>query len=215
MFRNRTNETLLSGANRLLYGAMLVVLALNSMGCATIRVTDPPRTATEQFLLSTAAREAVQQLNFDPLRARNVFVDTQYFAASEQAFVMGELRARMFLEGVRLVTEREQAEIVIEVRSGGVGIDREDFLLGIPSIPLTAGDTTQVPLATPEISILKNTDQLGVASVAFVAYWRESGEVVGFSGPFIGSSMRDDWWFFGVGPQTVGDIPPVEVEAEE
>ena len=38
--------------------------AFTLRGCATIRVTDPPRTATELFLLSTAAMEAIGPENF-------------------------------------------------------------------------------------------------------------------------------------------------------
>lgn len=177
------------------------------IGCASTRVTNPERTATEQFLLSKAAADAVGQLSFEALRGRDVYVDTLYFAASEQAFVLGELRARMLMGGIQLVERHEEAEVVLEVRSGGVGIDRNDFLLGIPAVPLTPVDA---PFSTPELAFVKNTYQKGVASVAYIAYWRESGEVVASSGPFIGRTFRDDWWFFGVGPRTRGNIETTE-----
>jgi hypothetical protein len=184
-------------------------------GCADIRVTDPERTATEQFLLSRAAAEAVDQLTFETLRGREVFVDTDYFAASSQEFVLGELRATLLLAGVQLVPEREDAQIVMEVRSGGVGIDRQNLLVGLPSVVVSAGGEDSafgVPFATPEIALIKNIQQAGVASVAYIAYWRNSGEVVATSGPYIGRTLRDDWWFLGLGPRTVGDIPTVENE---
>ncbi len=193
---------------------MLGLLSLQSGGCASIRVTDPPRTATEQFLLAEAAEEAVNQLDFEGLRGRDVFVDSEYFAASEDAFVLGELRARLLLGGVQLVRDRDIAEIVLEVRSSGVGIDRTDYLLGIPSLVLSpevgVADGTGTPVATPELSIIKSQRQRGVASVAFVAYWRDTGEVVASSGPFIGRTLREDWWFFGLGPRTIGDISSIE-----
>src|SRR5688572_22773956 len=100
-------------------GAMLVLPALLSgSGCATIRVTDPPRTATEQFLLSEAATEAIEQLSAASLRDRRVFVDSTYLTGvnvptGEHAFMLGELRAHMLGAGVRLVSAREQAEIVL------------------------------------------------------------------------------------------------------
>ena len=40
--------------------------------------------------------------------------------------------------------------------------------------------------------------------MAFVAYWADSGEIVGASGPYIGRTQRKDFWFFGFGPRTVG-----------
>jgi len=203
--------------------ALLIILMLGfafQAGCqSSIRSTDPPQTATEQFLLSTAASRAVDQISVDNLRGRKVFVDTTYFGAAQQNFVIGELRAKLLLGGVELFPERDKAQIVLEVRSGGVGIDRSDTFVGIPSILLQAdssgeGSGTRIPLATPELALLKNTDQRGIASVAYVAYWRETGEVVASSGPFVGWTYRDDWWYFGLGLRTSGDIAPTSPKAQ-
>jgi hypothetical protein len=191
-------------------------LTLASLGCSTVRITDPPRTATEQFLLSEAAAEAVDGLNFSTLRGRAVWVEDAYFAASEAQFVLGQMRAKMLMEGIRLVPERELADVVVEVRSGGVGIDRYGFLLGaaasiLPSSVVTGdSDDASLPIATPELSILKNMDQRAIAGVSYVAYWRDTGEIVAASGPYIGRAFRDDWWYFGLGPKSRGDIPPVQ-----
>jgi hypothetical protein len=186
-------------------------------GCATIRVTDPPRSADEQFLLSTAAVRAVAQLSTEGLRDRKVWVEAMYFNAPEQAFVVGEVRAKLLLGGVRLVQERKDAQIVLELRSGGVGINRTEFLLGLPSFPIpgvTSGSTAVAaavtPYNTPELALLKNTKQSGFAGIAYVAYWADTGEIVTSSGPFIGRTIRDDWWILGTGPKTVGNIPPTE-----
>ncbi len=198
---------------------LLIVLGICSTGCATVRVTDPYRTATEQFLLSGAASRAVAQLSTESLKDRKVYVDPAYFAASDQPFVLGELRARLLITGVRLVPRREDAEVVMEVRSGGVGIDRYEFLIGLSASTLgsaagaavgTNGSTGSVPVTTPELALLKNSKQNGVASVAFVAYWANSGEVISWSGPFVGRTIRDDWWILGYGPRTTGNIPPAE-----
>lgn len=181
-------------------------------GCATSRVTDPARTATEQFMLSQAAAEAVGQLSFDVLRGRRVFVDTQYFAASEQAFVLGEVRARLLQSGVQVAPNEDEAQVIVEVRSSGVGIDRDDYLLGVPQLQLSTGAVSggaNAPVLTPELAIVKNRYQKGVAGVSYVAYWATTGEIVASSGPFIGRSVRDDWWFFGWGPRSRGDIPPI------
>ncbi len=198
----------------------LLAGGLLGTGCtSSIRVTDPSRTATEQFLLSQAAALAVSQLSVENLRGRRVYVDDQYFAASESAFVLGELRNRLLMSGVQLMPERFTAQIILEVRSGGVGIDRSDYLLGLPALVLSAGEdgdnaSLSTPVSTPELALLKNTNQVGVASVAFVAYWSDTGEVVASSGPFIGRTTRDDWWVFGFGPRTVGNIPTTDPTAE-
>ena len=198
----------------------ITVLGLFGMatGCATIRVTDPPRTATEQFLLTGAAEEAVNQLSADALRDRIVYIDTTYLTsawqtAPELSYMIGEFRSKLLKGGARLVPSREKAQIVIELRSPGIGIDRLEFLLGVPSIavPSIAGGAGAVaPLITPEVALLKSTRQYGFASVAFVAYWVDTGELLTSSGPFVGRTFREDWWILGTGPRTIGDIPPAQ-----
>lgn len=203
--------------------ALAVILAGGASwvgGCANLRVTDPSRTATEQFLLSQAAIEAVRPLSFEALHGRKVYVDDKYFAASEKEFVLGELRAKLLLSGVQLFAKPEQAEIIFELRSGGVGIDRYESLIGIPSIGAAAAAASAaagVPVAsivTPEIAFTKEVRQIAFASVAYVAFWVDTGEVVASSGPSVGRAFRDDWWLFGFGPRTIGTVPPVDHRIE-
>jgi hypothetical protein len=206
-----------------------VLVGLGGGGCATIRVTDPMRTATEQFLMSQAVSSALAQLNVDALRDRKVWMETGYFTGAEkvnvngeerqrlfttpeQAFATGELRERLLMAGARIVEERKQADVVIEVRSGGIGVDHLENLIGIPSVVLTGGTGTvgNVPITTPEIAIYKNTRQRGFASISYVAYRADTGEYLTSSGPYIGRTIRDDFWLFGAGPRTVGNVPTTE-----
>jgi hypothetical protein len=167
--------------------------------------------------MSTAAAQAIEQLSASALRDRNVYVEMHYLTAATQpsddfSFLVGELRSKLLLNGVRLVNDRDKAQIVLEVRAGGLGIDRYDQLIGIPSI-LFSGSSNAVgsaPFATPELAIVKSTRQKGYASVAFVAYWNDTGELISSSGPFLGRTLREDFWFLGTGPRTVGNIPPTE-----
>src|SRR4029453_6660971 len=87
------------------------------------------------------------------------------------------------------------------------------YLLGLPSVYLGGAGAIEgadAPVATPELAIVKSTKQYGFASAAFVAYWADTGELVSSSGPFVGRTLREDWWILGFGPKTVGDIPPAE-----
>jgi len=198
----------------------LYLLPCLTSGCASIRTTDPAHTATEQFLLSSAAQSAVDQMSADTLRDRIVYIDTTYLTtawqtAPELSYLIGQFRAKLLEGGARLVDKREKAQIVLELRSGGVGIDRLEFLLGIPSFGLSAlaqgaAAASGSALITPELAILKSTRQYSFASVAFVAYWADTGELLTSSGPFIGKRYREDWWIFGTGPRTIGDIAPTE-----
>lgn len=201
-------------------GLPLTIWVALVSGCANVRVTDPSRTATEQFLLSQAAAKAAGLLSFEAVQGRRVYLDVAHFAPVEKEFVLGEFRAQLLHAGVSISPNREGAEIVVEVRSGGVGIDRYESLFGIPAITTpssatsTAAGTPVVSLITPEIAITKKIRQVAFASIAYVAYWADTGEVVASSGPAIGKTYREDWWLFGFGPRTVGTIPPVDHELD-
>ncbi len=208
---------------------MIAAAALIACGCATIRVTDPQRTATEQFLESEAITRCVNQLAADSLRDRSVYVDASYLLGAttttqpllarepsqEANFLVGELRAKLLLSGVRLVDRREKAQVVLEVRSQGVGIDRYDYLLGLPAtdlggVPGVDSASNSGLLVTPEIAILKTIKQKGYAGVAVVAFWADTGELLASSGPFTSVTHREDFWFFGFGPRITGDIAPTQ-----
>ena len=215
---------------------MKLLLALSLLlcfgpGCATIRVTDPARSATEQFLMSQAVSSALEQLNLEGLRDRKIWLETGYFTGAEQVIVNGEIRQRLFtspeqafaaaelrerllVAGARLVQDKKEAEIILEMRSGGIGIDRLENLIGLPALALgsalTGSSAASIPFATPEIAIYKNTRQRGFASIALVAYRAVTGELLTSSGPYIGRTIRDDFWIFGAGPRTVGNIPTTQ-----
>lgn len=205
-------------------------------GCATIRTTDTPRTATEQFLVSAAAIEAVGQLAVEPLRGYNLFVDTTYLigptgqgaddnlllvgaASEDKLFLVGEVRNRLLVAGARLTEDRATADVIVELRTGALGVDRLEYLLGIPAVggsnTTTDAGGYDIPVVIPELAIYKNLRQRGYASVGLVARWRETGELVTSTGPAVGRTRRQDYWFFGIGPTTRGDIPTTDQDRRE
>ena len=210
----------MNSSPRLLPLCLPLLLLLGSLcgGCATIRITDPTHTATEQFLMTVAAQRAIAQLSLDGLRDRLVYVDStlsyvQSQPSPQDLFVVAELRARLLREGVRLTTNRTNSDVVVEIRTGALGIDRLEYLFGLPATTVLGtfgGNQSQVPINTPELAILKSTKQRGFASVAIIAYRGNTGELIAQSGPFIGRTVREDYWIFGLGPRTIGNIPPAE-----
>jgi hypothetical protein len=141
-----------------------------------MRITDPDRTATEQFLITEAIVRAAEQISVVALRDKLVFVDESFVDVPQKPFLLAELRTRLLISGVRLTTERGKAQIILEPRSGGIGIDRSGYLVGIPSFGLTRGSGEGGSVATPELAALKRERQRGYASIALIAYWAESGD---------------------------------------
>ncbi len=169
-------------------------------------------------LVNVASSRAVDQLRVDSLRDQRVFVDTSYLygqgiqinTAQDQAFLVGEVRAKLLRSGARLMNTREEANVVVEVRNAILGVDRFEYLLGIPAIRAPGADVESVPLLLPELAILKNLRQRGYSSVALVAFYTETGAILDESGPVVGETSREDYWFLGIGPQTSGDIPTIQ-----
>ena len=179
-----------------------LVCAVCMLLCACrIRYTDPPRTATEQLLISQSAVEAIGRLDVSPLRGHGVFVDETYLKAVDSAFIAGEIRNRVLKAGGRIVDKKEDADTILEIRAPAVGIDRKDMLLGIPSllVPVPAvPEAGMSSLALPELALVKNVKQVGITSLALTAYERKTGAMVDSFGPETGKSMRSDWSLLGI-----------------
>ena len=201
-------------------------------GCATIRITDPAQTADQQFLLTQAADQAISQLSLDSLRGRGVWIVSEYAFSTtrpfeqsfltdevrvpqfESAYLIAALRARLLQLGARLPPSREESDVILEVRTGALSINRIDFLLGLSAfaIPSTGSNSSGVfsYASSSNLALFQNTKQDGFASVAVVAYWKSTGELLALSGPFIGRTHRYDYFILGYALPPQGNIPPTQ-----
>ena len=116
-------------------------------GCHSTKVTEPQRSVTEQFLLSAAAERAVAEVDLSVLKGRKVFVQEKYFKGYDEAFAIGAIRERISTAGALMMGQEAAADVIVEIRSGGLGLDTRESLFGIPAlnmpIPLTG------PVSTP------------------------------------------------------------------
>ena len=156
-------------------------LALLLGGCTTIRLTEPPQTATEQLLVTTAVDHAIARIDPQLPRGTKVFLDTQFYdsapADTLPKYTIGALRAQLLTLGLALVDDRKEAQAILELRSGAQSIDHQSRLFGLPAIPIP------IPLAgtvtTPEIALLAIDRQNGVAKLALTPYWTANGALAG------------------------------------
>lgn len=189
---------------RLFYPFILLPVAF-AAGCGTTKWSDTGRTATEQLLLSTAVDRAIDNMDFRPLAEKFVYLDPQYLDCVDKGYVVSTLRQHMLSEGCVLMPDATSADYVVEVRSGGVGTDHHDVLVGVPAISL-GGIAPGVPSAIPEIPFAKTTAQKGIAKIACFAYNRETGQAIWQSGVFPVVTTAKDSWFLGTGPFQRGTI---------
>lgn len=187
----------------------LFVIACVSVGCGTTRSSDTTRTATEQLLLSDAIDRAVESLDMQMLEGQSVYLDDSRIGSNvvDRDYLISSIRQHMLASGCVLKSNRDEADFVLEARSGTLGTDRNDLLFGIPATNVPQVVPLQgVPAALPEIPFAKRSLQRAVAKLAVFAYHRESGEPVWQSGLATSESTSQGFWLLGAGPFQKGSI---------
>ena len=164
-------------------------------GCTQTELTKPKRSATEQLLISTAADRALAQADLSMVNGKKVFVDKNYFDSTDKEYVLGEVRDLISMRGGLLVQKIDDAELVVEPRSGALSVDSTSSIIGLPSTP------TPIPFAgavqIPEIALYKSEKQFSIAKIALLAYERSSGKHVASSGSLVGRANIKYFKFLG------------------
>ncbi|HXD00632.1 MAG TPA: DUF6655 family protein [Verrucomicrobiae bacterium] len=155
-------------------------------GCYTYRVSETPRTATEQLLLSRAAEQAMKGVDVNWLQGKKIFVEDKYFESYDKGYAVGVLRERFSRYGALLTSTNDKADVIVEIQSGSLAMNTSSLLIGIPTITVPLPFTG--PIATPELAFYKSEKADGIAKFTFFAYARESGNYVSSSGPDSGKS---------------------------
>jgi hypothetical protein len=180
--------------------ALLLASWLSCTGCTTTKQTNTARTASEQLLISNAVDHALNKVDFQGLVGQKILIDEKYLDCVDKGYLVGSLRDRVVRSGAHLVAKAEEADIVLEVRSGGVGTDLSNSFAGMPGITLPG------MLSIPEIRLVSRDRQKGLAKIGLVAYDAKTMQILGGGG--IATSISDDnnWYVFGVGPYRTGSV---------
>ena len=190
---------------KFLLTATVALAALMTAGCSTSVMTNPPRSVTEQLLLSTAADRAIASRSFIDFNHKKVFVDGTYFDSYDSKYVIGSIRDALSRSGALLVNVSSNSDIILEARSGGLSIDSSDTLFGIAQTGLP------IPLAgvlnVPELAIYKSSRQKSIAKLALLAYSTHSLEHFYSSGPMVGNSYNTYYKLLGMIQMDRTDIP--------
>ncbi|MES2793414.1 MAG: DUF6655 family protein, partial [Planctomycetota bacterium] len=102
--------------------------------------------------------------------------------------------------GGHLTVKPEEADIVLELRSGGVGTDISDAFLGVPGISLPGMVTL------PDLKLITRSRQSAFAKLGIVAIDAKTQTELPIGG--VSLSMADDnnWFVMGVGPYRQGTM---------
>lgn len=170
-------------------------------GCSSTRTSNTARTATEQVLLSSAIDRSLSNVSFEPMRSRKVFIDEKYLDSVDKGYLVATLRHKALAAGATLASSADDAELVIEARSGGVGTDTEDTFVGIPEIGIPG-----MPISIPELKLMQRSTQLGTAKIGLVAYDPKTGAAVGLGGQTTALTQNEDTYILGMGPFRNGEV---------
>lgn len=195
------------GRHRKLLAAIAGLCAISMMaGCGTIRETLPERAAKEQLVISTAADRAVNEMPESPFNGTKVYLNTTNLEGTDTAYTKQVVRDYLLANDAVLVGSRDEADVVLEIASGALSLDRRNYLLGIPAIPLPipmAGDT----LMLPEIPVLKALFYIGKVKLRMSAVDNQT-KAEAFEVPVCRAKSLDSyWWFLFFGPFRYSDIP--------
>jgi hypothetical protein len=175
--------------------AFFLVAAL-AVGCTTVRETQPARTATEQFILSHAVIAAARQIQADAVAGKKVKLDLTYLKTVDVEFAQGELRDRLLKLGAELVEDAGTAEIIVEARSLGLGIDDSKTFIGLPAIPIPIPGVGM--FKTPALPVFEYDKKHGKAGFSITGIEAATGKHVFSVGPVLGNAVHSDFRFIGI-----------------
>ncbi len=170
---------------------LYIVLAAILGGCTTARQTQPDETATQQLLISRAADRAAEGMQLDLPANTPVMIQAPELDGPAYQYAIGTIKEALLKQELRVVNEKSDAEVVLEIRSGALSIDETKTLLGTPSfqVPLPFTAAPEIP----EIALFKKAQQRGIAKLAVTAYKVDDGSYLASTSPTYGFSHRTRW----------------------
>ena len=78
----------------------------------------------EQLLISNAVDQALEKYDFRTLQGRKVFIDEKYLDSVDKGYLLSSIRERILYNGGQMCSKADDAEVTLEIRSGGVGTDK-------------------------------------------------------------------------------------------
>lgn len=189
--------------------SLLFISSLVSSGCTSTNSSNTARTATEQLLISNAIDDSLSNIDFGAFAGHDVFLEEKYIEAVDKNYIVASIRHRLMMQGVHVVDAKENSDICLELRSGGVGTDSTDMFVGVPEISVPGMVTL------PEVRLITKESQEAAAKLGLVAYHTETGQILGQGGVSLASSDRNNWYVFGVGPYQNGSLKQEIAEAKE
>lgn len=144
---------------RLAAGAALLAVVGIGTGCQMNRVTTTDKTAIEQGLMSQATERATAKMDLAALKGKTVFLDVSNAKASNLEYIVDSLKNQLATMDIKTTDSLKTSDAVLIPVIANSAIDDNDFLIGIPSIPIPVPGAGT--FSTPELALYKQKKQKG------------------------------------------------------
>ena len=185
---------------RLALPIVLSVWMVGVTGCSSTMTTNTARAAREQLLISNAVDRSLNKVNFAPLANQRAYIEEKYLNCVDKPYITGSIRHHVVHSGAAIVENPDDADVIMEIRSGGVGTDQEEAFIGVPEITLPG------MLTLPEIRVATKSTQQGFAKIGIVLLDARSRKSLGTGGVSLAHSADTNWSVLGVGPFQSGTV---------
>jgi len=186
--------------NRVVSGIVSGLMIALGCGCTSTKTTNTVRTATEQLLISNAIDQSLSKIDYTPMAGKKVLVEEKYLESIDKVYVASTVRHHVLQAGAALATKPEEADIILEIRSGGIGTDTSDSFLGVQGISVPG------MLTLPDLKLVTRTRQAAYAKIGLVARDGKTNHVLGDGGTTLSRSDDNNWYVMGVGPYQDGSM---------
>ncbi len=155
--------------------ALVCMTLLGMVGCTTSHITVPARAGIEQLLLSTAADNALKGVEIPQVAGEKVFLVETYVESYDKPYVIGSIRALLSENGALLQHNLDDADVIIEARVGGLGMDASESLVGMPSLPIPIPSVGSIE--TPELALYGTKKKDSIAKIALLGYHKDGSNL--------------------------------------
>jgi hypothetical protein len=151
-------------------------------------------------LISSAVDESLDKVNLRAVSGAKVHLKTDFLDCVDKNYVIMSLRSRLLNQDCSLVDKAEDADVVLEVASGGVGTDRTELAVGSPEIPMG-------PMGSlPKLSVYERKKAMGTAKLIVIATDTKTKLPVINTGFSLARSDHQHWTMLGAGPVLSGSV---------
>ena len=189
----------------------IVLFVCLSTGCVNkIRMTEPARSLAEELLMTTSIDRSLSSLDTDAigrLKGFKVFISDIYLKTLDQEYLIASLRDLLFSNGVLIVDDIKDAQMIVEVRSGANSLDNSTATLGISEDQSLPNPVTGAPIALPEIAFYKKENNYAATKIAIIAYQAKSREHIFSSGTLLGGAYDKHFQLLGILRLRFTDVP--------